>query len=317
MKKYSIIVPSYNTEKTIKRCVDSLLKQEYKNIEIILVNDGSKDNTLKILNEYKKKHIKNVIVVDKENGGVGSARNAGIEHATGDYITFVDADDALEKDAISYINQIIKNDEDMVISGLKRISEHDDTVLYELKPQNNLWSELKYTSTQFKIYKREYLNKNKIRYSSYKINEDTYFVLTSTSRTNNILIDSNSKYLNYVNSNSVTANLSTKKYDVIDLLKEINKNIDFSKYPKKYVNFFYIKTIVQNIIMQLKARDFKELNELYSKNVNWYKNNISKLHIYWQKNEEVKVNLIVNIYILLTKIRCQFIVINLMKLVMR
>ena len=316
MKKYSIIVPVYNGENTIERCVNSLVKQSYKDIEIILVNDGSKDNTLKVLKDFKKKYKDLIVVVDKENGGVGSARNAGLDKATGDYVTFVDADDALEKDAISYINKIIKHDEDMVYSGLKRISEHDEKVLYELHPKKCLWSEFKYTSTQFKIYKREYLNKNKIRYSSFKINEDTYFVLSSASKSSKVLVDSETKYLNYVNSNSVTANLSTKKYDILDLLKEINKNVDFSKYPVKYVKFFYIKTIVQNIIMQLKARKYRELINLFNENKKWYKETFGKLRLYWQKDETFGVNFIVNTFILLSKINCQFIIIGLMKLVM-
>jgi len=315
MKKYSIVVPIYNGEKTINRCIDSLLNQTYKNIEIILVNDGSKDKSLDIMNKYKKKND-NVIVIDKENGGVGSARNTGLDNATGDYVTFVDADDALEKDAISYIDKIITKDEDMVYSGLKRLSENDAKILYELKPKNCVWSEFKYTSTQFKIYKRTYLNKNKIRYSGFKINEDTFFVLSSASKSNNILIDSATKYLNYVNSNSVTANLSTKKYDVLELLKEINKNVDFSKYPIKYVRFFYIKTIVQNIIMQLKARRYKELVNLYNENKKWYKSLFGSLRLYWQKDETFGVNFIVNIFILLSKINCQFLIIGLMKLVM-
>lgn len=315
MKKYSIIVPVYNGENTIERCVKSLLNQTYNNIEIILVNDGSKDNSLSILNEFTKKYH-NVVVIDKKNGGVGSARNAGLDNATGDYVTFVDADDALEKDAISYINRIITHDEDMVYSGLKRIAENDDKILYELHPKRCVWSEFKYTSTQFKIYKRDYLIKNKIRYSGFKINEDTFFVLAAAAKSSNILVDSEAKYLNYVNSNSVTANLSTKKYDVLELLKEINKNVDFSKYPIKYVRFFYIKTIVQNIIMQLKAREYKELVNLFNENKKWYKSLFGKLRLHWQKDETFGVNFIVNLFILLSKVNCQFMIIGLMKLVM-
>lgn len=90
--KYSIIVPVYNAERTLKRCVDSILNQKYKDYEIILVNDGSSDNSLEICNSYSKMHS-NIKVIDKKNGGASSARNAGLDIAAGQFILFVDSDD--------------------------------------------------------------------------------------------------------------------------------------------------------------------------------------------------------------------------------
>lgn len=91
-EKVSIIVPVYNAEKTLKECVNSLIKQTYSNIEIILVNDGSKDNSLKICKEFAEKDSR-IIVIDKLNGGVSSARNAGLDIASGEYVMFCDSDD--------------------------------------------------------------------------------------------------------------------------------------------------------------------------------------------------------------------------------
>lgn len=90
--KFSIIVPVYNTAQYLKRCLDSLINQTYQNIEIILVDDGSTDDSPNICDEYAKKY-EYVRVIHKENGGQGSARNAGLKHVTGDYISFVDSDD--------------------------------------------------------------------------------------------------------------------------------------------------------------------------------------------------------------------------------
>ena len=95
MKKVSIILPIYNMEQYIERCLNTLINQTYKNIEIVLINDGSLDSSLKICNLYKK-NDKRIIVVDKENGGVSSARNTGLKTATGDYIMFVDPDDWID-----------------------------------------------------------------------------------------------------------------------------------------------------------------------------------------------------------------------------
>lgn len=92
MKKVSIIIPCYNCATTLRRCLDSVFSQTYRNIEVIAINDGSKDNTLEILKEYDKKYT-NLKIIDKANNGVSSARNDGMEIATGDYIQFLDSDD--------------------------------------------------------------------------------------------------------------------------------------------------------------------------------------------------------------------------------
>lgn len=114
MQKISIIIPVYNVEKYIRKCVDSILSQTYKNLEIILVDDGSLDNCGKICDQYAK--IDNrVVVIHKQNGGLSSARNAGLKQATGDYIMFVDSDDSLEKIACeSLINITNKTDADII-----------------------------------------------------------------------------------------------------------------------------------------------------------------------------------------------------------
>lgn len=95
MDKVSVIVPVYNGEKYLRRCLDSIVKQTYKELEIILVNDGSKDNSLNIMNAYAKRD-KRIIVVDKKKEGINAARNAGIKMATGKYVTFVDCDGYLD-----------------------------------------------------------------------------------------------------------------------------------------------------------------------------------------------------------------------------
>ena len=98
----SIIVPVYNTEKYIERCLDSIMKQDYPNFEVILVNDGSTDESGIIIQKYKEKY-KNISYIKQENKGVGAARNAGIKVAKGDYISFVDSDDLIMEDYCSHL----------------------------------------------------------------------------------------------------------------------------------------------------------------------------------------------------------------------
>ena len=95
----SVIVPVYNVEKYLRQCLDSLLRQTYKNIEVIMVNDGSKDSSGKICDEYAEKY-ENFHVVHKKNAGLGMARNTGLEHIHGEYVTFLDSDDYLEENCI-------------------------------------------------------------------------------------------------------------------------------------------------------------------------------------------------------------------------
>lgn len=114
--KVSIIVPCYNAEKYLKKCLDSIINQTYSNIEIILVNDGSKDNTLKILSDYEKKDNR-IIVIDKENTGVSDSRNIGVEKATGKYIMFSDSDDYFELDAVESLYKALIENKAKIVRG--------------------------------------------------------------------------------------------------------------------------------------------------------------------------------------------------------
>ena len=105
--KISVILPVYNVEKYLRQCLDSVINQTYKNLEIILVNDGSTDNSGKICEEYAL-NDERIKVIHKENGGISSARNAAIDIAKGQYITFIDSDDDVELDYIDYLYDILK-----------------------------------------------------------------------------------------------------------------------------------------------------------------------------------------------------------------
>ena len=123
MSLISVIVPIYNVDKYLRRCVESIINQTYKNLEIILVNDGSLDNCGKICDEYAQKDVR-VKVVHKNNGGLSDARNAGLDIATGEYIGFVDSDDSIELDMYEELyNNIKENNCDLAICGIRTISE--------------------------------------------------------------------------------------------------------------------------------------------------------------------------------------------------
>ena len=121
----SVIVPVYNSEKYLEKCVDSILSQTYTDIEVILVNDGSTDRSYSICEMFMKKD-KRVITVHKENGGLSDARNAGLKIARGDYVTFIDSDDYIHTDMINEMyNALLKYEADFVSCGFVRIQEDD------------------------------------------------------------------------------------------------------------------------------------------------------------------------------------------------
>ncbi len=130
--KVSIIVPIYNSEKNLDRCVNSILRQSYKNLELILINDGSTDSSLDICNNFRKLN-ENIIVIDQKNMGVSAARNIGLRYATGDLIQFVDSDDYIDSDMTeSLVNCIRENNADLVICGYKSIFQ-DRVVLHKCR----------------------------------------------------------------------------------------------------------------------------------------------------------------------------------------
>ena len=133
--KVSVIVPVYNVEKYIKKCLNSLVNQTLDEVEIVVVNDGSPDNSQKIIDEYTKKY-KNIKSYVKENGGLSDARNYGIKRATGKYISFVDSDDYIRKDMLEKMyNYAIQKNFDVVVCD--SINVYSDGTEILIKSNNN------------------------------------------------------------------------------------------------------------------------------------------------------------------------------------
>lgn len=229
----SIIVPIYNVEKYLRRCIDSLKEQTYKKLEIILVNDGSPDNCLAICNEYKELDDR-IIVIDKKNGGLSDARNFGLNRAKGEYIAFVDSDDYVENDYIeSLLKSIKKNNTKIAQCAISIVDEEEN---YIKSWKNNGYSEIEDGNKLFKDYMNhtEYSegtivvwNKiyhksllQKIRFPVGKINEDEFFTY-KIFYNEKVSIVKDCLY-NYVqNPNGIMSNLNKKiKLDVLEAHKE-------------------------------------------------------------------------------------------------
>ena len=316
MLKVSVIVPVYNAEKHIDKCINSLINQSYGNLEIILVNDGSSDNSLNKLKNYMNNDNR-IKVFNQKNKGAGSARNTGLKKSSGDFVTFLDADDCFAVDAIKNMLSVAEENTDIIIGGI-RIYSTNMQIICKSIPSQNVWSEFKYTATAFKLYKRKFLVKNNILYNSYFCNEDLMFCLTAYSKTKNIKVCSTDDYYNYKNIESVTYSMKQNKkiFNVLPVIKNIYDNIDLSKYKNDSIQFFDIKTVVQNILMQLDNGNSSIINKMYLENYCWIEQKkiaSKKIKLHWQKGETFSINLIVNMFIIVKKIKLSHYLIRLLK----
>ncbi len=172
--KISVIVPVYNVENYIRKCLDSILAQDYENFEIIAVDDESPDNCGKILDAYAEKYPEKIVVIHQKNKGLGGARNTGIEAAKGEYLLFVDSDDYIASNMISCLVSDIKNtNADIAVCGFTYIYEHGNTkkskdsgfeyhTAYSLIDNTNLITILPAACN--KLYKKDLFVKNQIRF---------------------------------------------------------------------------------------------------------------------------------------------------------
>ena len=184
MKRITVIIPVYNAERNIERCVNSVLPQLTKQDELLLINDGSSDNSLTILRNIEKKH-KIVRVIDKKNQGVAITRNRGIKEALGQYICFIDNDDYIDSDYIETFYQAIEDSGcDLVMGGYKRVT--DQKILFSINGIDTQWFQLMVVAPWAKIYRREFIVENKIEFLDYGIGEDIYFNFQIYAKTNKI-----------------------------------------------------------------------------------------------------------------------------------
>lgn len=235
MSKISFVIPVYNAENTIRRCLDSILQQDYAPIEIVAMNDGSADGSLEILREYERLYD-NMVVVDSPNQGVAPTRNKGIQIATGDYLAFVDCDDYIDKDfASTYMAQMSQR-HDIVIGGWRRRYE-TGKLMFERALGGSEWESYINVYTWSKLYRRDFLVKNNVEFLDYGIGEDMYFAFTARAR------HARMKVIDYVgytwtdNEESVsnTAHKGLKKdLDVLYLLDKINSLFNVKPELLKY-----------------------------------------------------------------------------------
>ncbi len=254
----SVVVAIYNIEKCLRACIESILSQTHKKLEVILVDDGSTDNSGKICDEFAKSDER-VIVIHKANGGLSDARNFGINKATAPYITFIDGDDTIEKDYIETLYSTIHSDNsDIAVIGhnivrksgiVKKCSSQKITyqpedalreILYDREVDLSAWGKL-YKTTLFK----------KTRYPKGRLYEDSATTYKLFDSANAISVIPEAKYNYIIRSTSITnEEFSPRKFELITSTEEMCGYV-IKKYPKlrqaaeRRMIWAYLSTLAQ------------------------------------------------------------------------
>lgn len=275
--KFSIIIPVYNVEEYLAECIDSILSQDYNNIQILCINDGSTDNSLKLLEKYAQKD-RRIKIFSQKNQGQGIARNVGIKNATGDYIMFIDPDDWILPNTLKKLANYIEKYKPIVVQFLykillqknKQYSKKNffniikrkfgvdlykkDNYSFDDIPQNIFLSF--YSSSVDKCYKTSFLKENNIYFLPHRNGEDTLFVLKILLCTKQIDLLKENLYVYRIRENSS----STASY---------NKNTLFIFEQIKYVKDLLIEhhlfTQMEKWFIQYKLRTIYEGDKKCSK----------------------------------------------------
>lgn len=230
MKKVSVIIPVYNVENYLRKCLDSLVNQTLKDIEIIVVNDGTTDNSQEIIDEYVKKYPKKVVSIIQENGGQGTARNTGLLHAKGEYIGYVDSDDYVEENMYEELYKKAKEeDSDIVICGNNVVKENYDFLSKEEVDKEFLLGKM---AVWNKIYKKNIIVDNKIQFRSKVWYEDLDFTMKVYFSSKKISYVDKPLY-NYLLREGSTMNNNNIKRN-LELIQAFDSLIDYCKDKKIY-----------------------------------------------------------------------------------
>ena len=288
--KLSIIVPVYGVEKYIDKCLNSLVKQSLKEIEIIVVNDGTTDNSQKIIDKYVKKYPDKIKSYIKENGGQGSARNYGLEKANGEYIGYVDSDDFVEKDMYKKLyNKAKENNYDIVVCGNYNVSEdyqnkNIDAFInnYNTDLENIFFGKM---AVWNKIYKRDILIKNKLEFKEKVWYEDLAFTLKAIMNSNTFAFIDEPLYDYLIREGSTMNNSNVQRNleildafnDILSYIQHNKKEEYFSKIEFLAIDHIYISAIVRVLKAEaddkVKRETINKLIDYMNKKFPNYKNN--------------------------------------------
>lgn len=289
MHKISIIIPVYNAEKYLRRCIDSILNSIYQHFEILLMNDGSTDDSLVICQEYAEKYPEKIRVYTHNNQGVALTRNDGIKYANGEYLMFIDNDDYISTDYLNkYYKAISDGNFDVVMGGYER-TDNNNKVLMRKKLKDCKWSTYEIVSPWAKIYKSSLIKENSICFLNSNIGEDIYFNIQVVNITTNIKIIDDTGYKWFYNKASISNTIHKKANKNLQfefLLDSILKKLkELNCYDSQENEYFFIKTICWFIVYINNSNTFDNIMQ----NKDYYFNWLNKNYPNYKKNRYLSV----------------------------
>ena len=273
IKKLSVIVPCYKVEKYLPRCLDSLVNQTLEEIEIICINDGSPDNCINILKEYKEKYPEKIVIIDKKNEGVWKGRKDGIKIATGEFISFVDSDDWLDLDMLEKMyNLAIKDNSDVVICDMMDYYEDGSKKFFNCTKYDSVYKVT--PSACNKIFKREIINNirflNGLWYEDFNFTTKILLNDPKISTISGLYYNCHARKVSTMNNNN-----SIKNLDIITVIEDLKdyacKNNLFNEDIFKYLIFDHILITSINRVSKQKNKD---KNMVITKLRNYCKENL-------------------------------------------
>ncbi len=232
----SVVVPIYNVEKYLQKCLTSIRSQTYKNLEILLINDGTQDNSLAICNENAKEDDR-IKVISQKNGGLSKARNTGLKKASGEYICFIDSDDFVDEHYVEYmLKNIIENNSDICACDFYYINENEDTWSKNIVKNKqeftnieaicDILSEKQTTEVMAwnKLYKRSLFIDNDITFPVGKLHEDNFTTYKLYYFSKKVTLVNDKLYYYLQRNNSIMSqNFNTKRLEILNAVKEARK----------------------------------------------------------------------------------------------
>lgn len=307
--KISIIVPVYNASSKLPILIDSLLKQTYENFEVILIDDGSSDDSFAVCQNYAKADSR-VLAYTRENKGISYTRNEGIGLAKGEYLTFCDNDDEVEDNYLEdFVNCLSEDDYDIIIGGCKRMT-YEGKIIYEKKLSSKPLAKYAKITCWGNLYKTSFVKEKKLEFLKTAIGEDVYFNLLAYEQTTKIRIIEETKYHWLFNDESVS-NTKDKNLKHVDELLEtfnmINNKLKGNYKDLEALEYFYLRTIIYYLFFACKGVKKEKINESYTKMFVWYdsfKTFKKNRYVGALKNngEEFSVKWIISIFLFLRKI---------------
>lgn len=284
----TIVIPCYNVEKYVEECINSVIVQDYENWECLLINDGSKDNTLDIIKSFESREIR-IRVFTQENLGLSAARNKGIDHAKGEFLFFLDSDDFLNNDAISTLVSSFENNDiitgittsfafsnDNVVEGSQLLHPKEGTVTF---PNNHFEVLIRTMETgltpvaQNRLYRKDFIDKSDLRFKSGIVHEDELWFFETMLLAKNVkFINQKTYFYRIDNQESLTKNLGDNNLEsYLQIMEEIIEK--YSRHENFSTIAIWYAIYIKKILLDFAIRDRSKLsNEVILKLASALKN---------------------------------------------